>query len=275
MSSPAEDQQERVSVGLIEYLSRHTLDEDYALVARKRPGLRSKGAGVAAVLVLAVFGLLVYTAASQTTHNAVSEANERSQLIDQIKTRRTSVDTRQSEADQLRASNAALQNDYLTGSRSGSSLFTRARLLATLTGASTVHGPGVRVVVNDAVNATSDRNRVLDTDLQKLVNALWESGAEAISVNGQRVTNLTSIRTAGQAINVNFRPLRAPYTVLAIGNPKTIPSRFAETTHGAAWFDLQRQVGLRFDMTTSNSLSLPASDRLDLRFATRVKGSTS
>ncbi|MEP6815153.1 MAG: DUF881 domain-containing protein, partial [Marmoricola sp.] len=163
----------------------------------------------------------------------------------------------------------------LSSSQSGSSLFTTVQRLSTLAGAGQVSGPGVRVVVDDAVNAASDRNRVLDSDLQKLVNALWESGAEAISVNGQRVTNLTSIRQAGQAVNVNFRPLKAPYTVLAIGNPKTIPSRFAETTHGATWFDLQRQVGLRFDMTTSDSLTLPASDRLDLRFATRVKGDAS
>ncbi|MGI9156269.1 MAG: DUF881 domain-containing protein [Marmoricola sp.] len=274
MSSRAEEQQERISVGLIEYLSRHTLDEDYAWVAHNRPGVRSTGAALAAVLVLAVFGLLVFTAASQTTRNAVSEANERTQLIDQIKARRSSLDARQLEASRLRATSSALQNDYLRN-QSGSNLFGKVQLLSTLAGASKVHGPGVKVVVNDAVNAASDRNRVLDTDLQKLVNALWESGAEAISVNGHRVTNLTSIRTAGQAINVNFSPLRAPYTVLVIGNPKTIPSRFAETTHGATWFDLQRQVGLRFEMTTSESLTLPASDRLDLRFATRVKGNSS
>jgi len=275
MSSPAEQQQERISLGLIEYLSRHTVDEDYAWMARHRPARRGRGAGVAALVVLALFGLLVYTAASQTTRNAVSQAAERSQLIKQITGRRDSLASRRAEASRLRAGNTTLQQAILTSTQSGSNLFASVRRLSTLAGADKVNGPGVKVVVDDAVNAASDRNRVLDSDLQKLVNALWESGAEAISINGQRVTNLTSIRTAGEAINVNYRPLRAPYTVLAIGNPKSIPSRFAETTHGATWFDLQQQVGLRFEMTTSDSLTLPASDRLDLRFATRAKGDAS
>jgi uncharacterized protein YlxW (UPF0749 family) len=130
------------------------------------------------------------------------------------------------------------------------------------------------VVVDDAPHATNDRNKVLDSDLQKLVNGLWESGAEAISINGQRVTNLSSIRQAGAAINLNYRPLTAPYTVLAIGNAKTIPSRFAETTHGATWFDLQQQVGLRFSMKPDSSLTLPAADQLSLRYATRTKEKT-
>jgi uncharacterized protein YlxW (UPF0749 family) len=274
MSSRVEDQQERISLGLIEYLSRHTLDEDYAWTSGQRPGKGGGRAGIAALVTLALFGLLVYTAASQTTRNAVSEAAERTQLIKQITGRRTSLETRQGEATQLRSSNARLQEDYLSSTESGSSLLTRVQRLSTLAGAGRVSGSGVKVVVDDAPHATSDRDRVLDSDLQKLVNGLWESGVEAISINGQRVTNLTSIRQAGQAINVNYRPLRAPYTVLAVGNPKTIPSRFAETTHGATWFDLQQQVGLRFAMTTSDSLTLPASDRLDLRFATRAKGDT-
>ena len=73
------------------------------------------------------------------------------------------------------------------------------------------------------------------------------------------------------AINVNYRPLTAPYTVLAIGDMNTLPSRFAETTHGATWFDLQQQVGLRFDMKTDRTLVLPAADQLSLRYATRSK----
>ena len=68
----------------------------------------------------------------------------------------------------------------------------------------------MRVVADDAPGADSARNEVLDTDLQKLVNGLWEAGAEAISINGQRLTNLSTIRQAGGAITVNARSLRPP-----------------------------------------------------------------
>ncbi len=272
MSSPAEQQQERISVGLIEYLSRHTLDEDYARVARNRPGRRSSWLATGAMLAtLALFGVLVFTAASQTTRNATTAERDRATLIDQVNVRRASVQERNDRVRALRRENDQLDTDLLAGRQSGSSVFGRVQRLSVLTGAGKVKGQGVRVVVDDAPNATSDRNKVLDSDLQKLVNGLWEAGAEAISINGQRLTNLSAIRQAGQAINVNYRPLTAPYTVLALGNMNTLPSRFAETTHGATWFDLQQQVGLRFDMKTDRTLVLPAADQLSLRYATRLK----
>ena len=54
------------------------------------------------------------------------------------------------------------------------------------------------IVVDDAP-AGSGQNRVLDVDLQVLVNGLWQAGAEAVQINDQRITNLTAIREAGQA----------------------------------------------------------------------------
>ena len=272
MSSPAEEQQERIRVGLIEYLSRHTLDEDYERIARNRAGRRSSWLATSAMLVtLAVFGVLVFTAASQTTRNASTSERDRATLIDQVNARRASVQERNDRVRALRRENDQLDTDLLSGRQAGSSLIARVQRLSVLTGAGKVKGQGVRVVVDDAPDAVSDRNKVLDSDLQKLVNGLWEAGAEAISINGQRLTNLSSIRQAGLAINVNYRPLTAPYTVLAIGDMNTLPSRFAETTHGATWFDLQQQVGLRFDMETDRKLVLPAADQLSLRYATRPK----
>ena len=55
--------------------------------------------------------------------------------------------------------------------------------------------------------------RVLDRDLQELVNGLWAAGAEAVSVDGQRLTARTAIRSAGEAVLVDFRPLSPPYVV--------------------------------------------------------------
>ena len=50
-----------------------------------------------------------------------------------------------------------------------------------------------------------------------VVNALWAAGAEAISVNGQRIGPDTFVRTAGSAILVNVTPVSSPYEVAAIG----------------------------------------------------------
>jgi uncharacterized protein YlxW (UPF0749 family) len=133
-----------------------------------------------------------------------------------------------------------------------------------------VTGTGLKVVVDDAPGAVSDNQRVLDQDLQKLTNALWASGAEAISINGQRLSNLSAIRLAGSAITVDFVGLTRPYTVLAVGDPDTMPARFVETEHGRDWLDLRAVYGLEFEMTSEQSLRLPAAParRLGLRHAT-------
>jgi uncharacterized protein YlxW (UPF0749 family) len=125
----------------------------------------------------------------------------------------------------------------------------------------------VEILVDDARNAETDRERVLDVDLQKIVNGLWHAGAEAISINGQRLTALSPIRHGGQGITVNFRALDRPYRVLAIGNRLTLPSRFADTTSGQTWLDTQREVGLRFTLRTQASLRLPAANLPTFRYA--------
>ena len=82
------------------------------------------------------------------------------------------------------------------------------------------------------VGAATDIGRVRDRDLQRVINGLWESGAEAISINGQRLTALSAIRAAGDAILVDNRPLVPPYTVLAVGDGERLSRRFQNSADG-------------------------------------------
>jgi len=219
------------------------------------------------MVILGLFGLLVATAAIQTSRNAVADQGGRKELISQIEARRADVDATREQIVSTRTGVERLQTQYLDATAEGRAVSTRLDRLGVRTGRLAVEGPGVRVVVDDAPDATGSQQEVLDKDLQKLVNALWESGAEAISINGQRLTNLSAIRHAGSAITVNYRSLARPYVVSVIGDPDSIPARFVETTHGAEWLDLQAAYGLQFDLTTEETLTLPAANRLDLRHA--------
>lgn len=262
---------DQVTMGLLPYLTAHAVDEDYAQAAARRAtptgaaGRRRFGLGGA--LVLLVFAILAVTAAAQTSRNSGTEEKERQALIEQVKGRKASLEADRRTVARLQAETDRLEADLLRNTSSSSGVVAQLQLLALRSGTSAVRGPGVQIVVDDAVNAQSDRNKVLDVDLQKLVNGLWRAGAEAISINGERLTNLSAIRHAGTAITVNFTSLRRPYQVLAIGDPRTLPSRFADTTGGQAWLDLPREVGLRFSMRTQRSLRLPAAETPELRFA--------
>jgi uncharacterized protein YlxW (UPF0749 family) len=248
------------------------MDEDYEHVARTRrttgePANHRTPSGLAGAVIFAVFAVLIITAATQTTRNAVSDAKERQDLLNQVRSRQASYDVERRRLATLQQSTGSLQSELLSNSQQASGLLTELRNLSVVAGTSPVRGSGVKVVVDDAPGAQNARNQVLDSDLQKLANGLWEAGAEAISINGQRLSNLSAIREAGSAITVNYKSLRRPYTVLAVGNPNTLPARFADTTSGQAWLDLQQQVGLRFRMQQRRSLTLPAAPTPQLRFA--------
>ncbi|HEX2896186.1 MAG TPA: DUF881 domain-containing protein [Marmoricola sp.] len=269
---------DQVTMGLLPYLTAHALDEDYEHAAARRassgPARDRRQVGLAGALALVVFAVLTVTAAAQTSQNSASQERERRALIDQVKERRAALAADRTSVSKLQASNSQLRADLLRTSSTSAAVLRQLRLLSLRAGTSAVHGPGVEVDVDNATNAQSDRQKVLDTDLQKLVNGLWVAGAEAISINGQRLTNLTAIRHAGSAITVNYIRLSPPYRVLAIGDPKSLPARFAQSTSGQTWLDLQRQFGLRFSMRTQSALRLPAAAVPNLRFA-RTAGSPS
>ena len=69
-----------------------------------------------------------------------------------------------------------------------------------------------------------------DGYLQLVVNALWAAGAEAVSINGQRLGPTTAIRFAGEAVLVDFRPVTNPYEISAIGNPDALQREFLENS---------------------------------------------
>jgi len=251
-------------MGLLDYLTAHAMDEDYAFVSERKqvsePTTPRRRIGVAGALVMGLFAVLVMTAAVQTSRNSVSDEHERRELVTQVDRARAQLDTERKQLLALQGEVRRLRARQLRSDTSAQGVLDDIDLLGLRAGTIPVRGPGVRVVADDAPGADSARNQVLDSDLQKLVNGLWEAGAEAVSINGQRLTNLSTIRQAGGAITVNAHSLRRPYVISAIGNKDTLPARFAETSSGQAWLDLQREVGLQLKITPVSSLRLPAAE---------------
>jgi uncharacterized protein YlxW (UPF0749 family) len=157
------------------------------------------------------------------------------------------------------------------------------RLAAAERGAAAVAvtGPGLKVTLADAqANADSDPvggstpassgGVVRDSDVQLVVNALWAAGAEAISINGQRLGPTSTIRTAGEAILVDFAPVSSPYEVSAIGDPDTLSRRFLADSQVDALAVVSQSYGLRFEFAKEDHLSLPAATPSELHFAVPV-----
>ena len=269
-------------MSLLTNVMDHSLDEGYAEAAARKQAqgvggmprtVRAK-LGLAAGLILAA--LVVTVGAAQARVSAPVVAKEREELIDRIDSETEAADKLESTVDKLRDDVSARQQEALSRSGGGE----QTDLVDILAGAVEVHGPGVKLVVNDAKEATtggdgdpretagfSDTGRVRDRDMQRVVNGLWASGAEAVSINGQRLTALSAIRAAGDAILVDNKPLVPPYTVLAVGDGKKLSSGFQNSADGLYLNALQENYGIRTAISVEDDVRLPAAPSVIVRTA--------
>lgn len=255
---------QRDGPALLEHIAITALDDDYYVYrgARREAGLaRNLSFG----FVLAVIGAGVAASVLGLRHQGSGTELERQAMIADITVSRADQDRSQAVV-------AQLQQDVATLERERGVDVPETDDLGLTTGALGAVGPGVVVQID---NGPGDDGLVSDTDLQLLVNGLWYAGAEAISVDGERVGSLTSIRSAGDAITVNFRSIRAPYEVVALGDPDALLARFGQSPSGQFWESRHRQTRVRFDMKASSDVAVPAVPyrRLDVAHAQALSAS--
>lgn len=248
-------------MGLVEFVARHSLDEGYQLAARTRPTVAGKPVakkmGLRGAVIVAIFALLITTAAVQTTRGRDAAEQGRSELVAQLQDRQADLAAARAELADLRAMVERLRGQVGGGTQAQQQLFENRDRLAAATGAFPVRGRGVELTVDDLEGGAAGSDRVLDADLRGIVNGLWGAGAEAIAINGQRLTSLSAIRHAGSAITVNFVSLSPPYRIQALGPAESLMGRFAQTSSGQAWLAVQRQLGLPFSYTQRETMRLP------------------
>lgn len=84
---------------------------------------------------------------------------------------------------------------------------------------------GLVDVKGKGIIVTLDNNEyiyVQDIDILNVVNELRAAGAQAMSVNDERIVAMSEIRTAGKYIMINGRQLSAPYVIKAISDPSKL-----------------------------------------------------
>lgn len=254
-------------MSLLTNLMEHPLDEGYAAASRSGDREPSPGRKVhpLRIVALVAVGFLLAVAAVQNHRTAPEAEKQRNQLVARINTADDRLTDLRRQQTSLAREVRALQASGLSGS--GARLQQQLNQLELETGAVDATGPGLRIVVDDAKNATNEQGKILDVDLQQLVNGLWSAGAEAISVNGHRLTSLTAIRGAGTAITVDYSSLTRPYTVTAIGERGTLPARFAQSAGGQWMQYLVTNFDVRMTTTAEDSLLLPGDASISLRYA--------
>ena len=254
---------------LLESLGRDSMDPGYAEAAARRAvdpqGRRPSRTSqvIAAVAGLLMAGLLFGTAAGATVSNEPRAEKARSALLEDI-------DRAQTHQSELAASASALAADL----RSTQADLGAAGPLQTVaeleraSGSTAVHGPGLRIVIDQGNSGdTSGVGVIQDRDIQLLVNDLWAAGAEAISVGGVRLRPTSSIRQAGGSILVDNRPVFWPITIDAIGEPSALQVRTVGSAGFGRFSSFAQLYDIQFDVTAQQDMALPAGSGAELRYA--------
>lgn len=275
------------SMTLLREVMEQPLDPGYATAAARRatgrPRVRRRTTTVTLAAVAVVLGLLVTWAVVVLRQPEPSTLRARDVLVRQIVARTQENEETIARIERYRGEVRAAQEQVL-GRTGDPAAAARAVALQVASGDVTVTGPGVKVELDDAPGSRDDgganadpradesaeNGRVFDRDLQVVVNGLWAAGAEAVSVNDQRLTSLSAIRSAGEAILVDFRPLVPPYTVLAIGDPNTLQAGFAAGAAGPYVQSLEENFGVSVSIDAEAEVVVEGSRSLVLRAAVPV-----
>lgn len=156
----------------------------------------------------------------------------------------------------------------------------QADLTALAAGRVAVTGPGVTVKLWDAPAdlprpdwVTNDYLVVHQQDLQAVINSLWAGGAEAMSLQGERVISTSAFRCVGNVLRLHGEIYSPPYVVRAIGDPEELVEALEASPEIQDYLDYVDVIGLGWSVDEESELELAAySGGGGLRYAVVPEG---
>lgn len=138
-------------------------------------------------------------------------------------------------------------------------------------------GPGVTVTLADAtedvINSTSLNLNYLvvhQQDIQAVVNAMWQAGARAVTVQGQRIVSTTGIKCEGNAVQLQGVPYSQPYVISAVGDQTSLLQAIGDDDYLKVYREQSANpdIAVGWDLQLDDLLTAPAYDGLlDLSYA--------
>ena len=235
---------------------------------------RNKGE-LAVVVVCAVVGFLLTAQLRSIKLSGAADATNAARLETLQSLYNELMDQKDGLEDQvkeLQSELALYREQAASGDEGSEALKAEVDKLEIAAGLTDVEGPGVTVILEDSTsaNVTGDEADYLihDSDLLSVINELRSAGAEAISLNGERLLSTSEVRCTGAVVTVNGRRYAAPYIVFAIGDPDTL---YSAMTMRNGVVDVLSQWGITVTVTPSDQLLIPKyNGTIDYQYAHTV-----
>lgn len=135
--------------------------------------------------------------------------------------------------------------------------------LSRAAGLEAVKGPAVTVTLTDApltvkpAGVADELLIVHQQDIQAVANALWSGGAEAMTIQGQRVTALTGIKCVGNTVVLHGVPYAPPYVITAIGDPDELEASLAGSEYLRTYQEYVTAYRLGYSQERQAEVTLP------------------
>jgi uncharacterized protein YlxW (UPF0749 family) len=260
-----------MSTALLDDLLTNTLDPGYRS-AHDRGLPRHWWDGPLAAVGALLIGLVLVLAYQQTHRSAPAREAARNDLISRIHDLQQAGGTLDDRAKVLGGQVAALRDQQLSGT-----VRTNLRAAELAAGSTAVKGPGMQVVFGEPSSTPSaavggrpglsQQPFIHDVDVRAVANQLWASGAEAVEVNGIRLTSTSAIRFAGDSILVDFQTISSPYTVRAVGDRDKMQLAFVDSAIARRLKTMEAVEDISFSFQGRSSMSLAAAAVSEPRYA--------
>lgn len=233
--------------------------------------MKIKGFFLSIALVCFVLGLMItlqYRATRSIQNNLpVKRAQDLTVELSTVQSERDSL------AGEVRDLKQKLNKARAGGPTAEEALKTEIKEARQVAGLIDVAGPGIEVLLENPSSGGSANEaniyQIHDEDLLRMVNELRAGGAEAISINGQRVIATTEIRLAGGYILVNVKRLIPPYKILAIGPANALESSLRIK---GGILDTLSYWGIRASILSKAKISIPSyQGQLQFKYAKPLK----
>jgi len=188
--------------------------------------MRTRGAQATIAVVCLVLGIML--AIQFKTTNTYTDQYPQERVEDLANKLKSVTAERDAMAEEVLSLRSQLKN-VRENNRAMADLQDELQRNSLFAGLLPVRGSGIVLTVDDIPrnlqNGDNPNNFIVhDQDLLFLVNELKASGAEAISINGERITAMSEIRCAGTMILVNTNRIAPPFVIKTIGNPDMLVS---------------------------------------------------
>lgn len=190
--------------------------------------MKNKNAYIAIGIVCVVLAaaLTVQIRTMQGENSAVSQAFANSELKDTLLEWKEKSENAENDLEESIKKLEKLRDTSTANGNSSEEKQEELKKYNQILGLTDVTGEGIVLTVTDSVQSSTaiDMNNLIihDSDLRSLVNELSNAGAEAISINDERIVSTTAITCAGNVILINGNKVGSPFTIKAIGNQESL-----------------------------------------------------